>query len=336
MIKKASLVPLLRMVGTLDNSACPYVSVQVPPGNPPRFYRSSSFSFVQSRDFDPVETRHFVSFGHLQDCLRASADSLEFSADDGGIVCIESVDGPYRNFMHVHTVRERSTGVKYHSVGEPVKERLDASAFSGIDVTPFPVASTSLDGGKLVIGTQAGLVKWKVPESLGHISSGPRKSFLDFVCGSPADFLSISGNGYWIAHKGGMVGVFSSHGFLDPLRQVFDVPGVEAARLDAVRLVQAFRSVLVLCEGTDRVEIGPERGVSCRDKYGNEAVFSLGECPPSWAKFGITGQTAKLLADALAQSGDKEASLLSTAPKAGLPAMRMSRGLFEVDFRVLP
>ena len=32
MIKKASLVPLLRMVGTLDSSACPYVSVQVPPG----------------------------------------------------------------------------------------------------------------------------------------------------------------------------------------------------------------------------------------------------------------------------------------------------------------
>ena len=58
--------------------------------------------------------------------------------------------------------------------------------------------------------------------------------------------------------------------------------------------------------------------------------------PALVGKFGITGQTAKLLADALAQSGDKEASLLSTAPKAGLPAMRMSRGLFEVDFRVLP
>ena len=85
------------------------------------------------------------------------------------------------------------------------------------------------------------------------------------------------------------------------------------------------------------MDISPDKGVSCRDKYGNEAQFSLGQfLPTQWNKFGITGYTASLLANALSQSQEKEASLESITPKAGSTAMRMSRGAFEVDFRILP
>lgn len=162
----------------------------------------------------------------------------------------------------------------------------------------------------------------------------PRKSFLKFVCGSVMEGLTISENGYWIAHKDGMVGCFSSHNMGDASHHVFDVPGVVLITVDAVRLVAALRSVLMLCARTDRVEVSAEKGVSCRDKYGNEAVFSLGLPSLPW-KFGITGATAELIANALSQSQEKEASFESITPKTGEAAMRMTRGLFEVDFRIV-
>ena len=336
MIKKTSLAPVLRMMGMLDSSACPYVAIQLRLGKPPVFYRSSSFGFVQSKEFDPMGVRHFSSLGHLQDCLRASADSVELSADGGGIVCVESVDGAYRNLLHVHTVREASTGVKYHSIGEPVKESLDPAAFAGIDVSPFDLAQQPfLIGGALFLGTQAGMVKWKVPDSIGHITVHPRKSFLHFACGGVSENLSLSENGYWVSQKDGMVGCFASHSMGGSLQQVFDVPGTQVAVLDAARLVQALRSILMLCEDKDRIGVDPKRGVSCWDKFGNEAMFSLGTDLPEWGKFWVTGQTAKLIASALSQSKEKEAFLYSIVPRSGSPAMRAVRGLFEVDFRVV-
>ena len=338
MIKKSSLIVNLRMTGSLDSSSCAYMAVQLPAGKGPVFYRSSSLGFVQSKGFNPMGVRHFVNYSHLQDCLRASADSLEMSVDAMGIVCIESVDGPYKNFMHVHTVREVSTGIKYHSIGEPAKERLDPAVFSGVNVEALPELSNqpSLGDGKMYLGTQAGVVKWQVPDSIKHIVLQPRKSFLGFVSGGTADALTISENGYWVAHKDGMVGCFSSHTSPDPLRQIFNVPGTVVATVDAVRLVSALKSIVLLCEKSSRVEFSPNKGLSCRDKYGNEATFNLGPQASEWAKFATSGSSAELLMLALSQSTDKDAVFQNITPTSGPAAMRISRGNFEIDVRVIP
>jgi hypothetical protein len=338
MVKKSSLASVFKMSSVLDSSVCAYMAVQIPAGKAPVFYRSSSLSFIQTKGFNPVGVRHFVSYSHLQDCLRASADSLEMSVDAMGIVCIESVDGPYRNFMHVHTVREVSTGIKYHSIGEPAKERLDPIVFSGIDVEALPELSgqPSLGDGKLYLGTQAGVVKWQVPDSIRNITLQPRKSFLSFVSGGVADALTLSENGYWVAHKDGMVGCFSSHTSLDPMRQIFNVPGTVFATVDAARLVSALKSIVLLCEKSSRVEFSPTKGLSCRDKYGNEATLNLGPQASEWAKFATSGSTAELLVSALSQSADKDAVFQSITPLSGPAAMRISRGNFEIDVRVIP
>src|SRR5271157_194483 len=200
MIKKASLTPVFRAATALDSSVCHYIGVQVPPGNPPAFYRSSNISFIQSENFNSPAVRHFVSFSHLQDCLRASADNLELSVDANGIVCIESVDGAYKNFLHVHTVREGSTGAKYHDIGEPAKERIEPTAFSGLDVDSLELTQQpSMEDGTIFLVTQAGVAKWQIPEPLKDVKFHPRKSFLKFACGGKLDSLTISERGYWVA-----------------------------------------------------------------------------------------------------------------------------------------
>ncbi len=349
MIKKASLSSLVEMAETLSaedpGSACAYMAVQVSPGRVPAFYRSSPLGFVQSKGFDPDGIRHFVSLGHLNNCLSASADSLDLLVDSSGMVCIESVDGPYRNFMHVHTVREASSGAKYHSIGNPAAERLDPSALSGISVAlPKELSMAqqpSLFDGRLCIGTRGGLVRYRVP-SLSGVGLNPCRSFLRFACGGKADSLTISGNGYWICQKGGMVSCISSHRFQDSMRQAFESPGTLLATVDAFRLVEAMGSALKICgrnsspDKTGKMYLGQD-GVTCRDTFGNEAAFSLGPQPP-WARFGIMGYAAELAVFFLRQAQDKDATIESAEPAmAGLPpARRISRGPFEVDFRILP
>jgi len=349
MIKKASLSSLVEMAETLNaedpGSACAYMAVQVCPGRVPALYRSSPLGFVQSRGFDPDGTRHFVSLGHLNNCLSASADSLDLLVDSGGMVCIESVDGPYRNFMHVHTVREASSGVKYHSIGDPAVERLDPATLSGISValpSDIPMAQQpSLFDGRLCIGTRGGLARYRVPP-LSGIGLNPCRSFLKFACGGTADALNISGNGYWICQRGGMVSCISSHRLQDPMRQAFESPGSLLATVDAFRLAEAMGSALKICGRnsgpgkTGKMYLGQD-GVTCRDTFGNEASFSLGPQQP-WEGFGITGYAAELVVFFLRQAQDKEAAIQSTEPvMAGLPpARRISRGPFEVDFRIVP
>ncbi len=339
MIKKSSLTPLMNMAGGLDRGVCAYMAIQVFPGRPPAFYRSSPVSFVQSKGFDPRETasRKFVSFSHFQDCLKGSADSVEVFVDAKGTVCIESVDGPYRNLLHVHTVDEGHTGMKYHAIGDSEKEKLDPTAFSGLNVTPIGIVQEpSVSDGRLYLGTMAGLVKWQLPDSLLGVSRHPRISFLRFVCGGKVDTLTISENGYWIAHRDGVVGGFLSHTQTDTLRQAFDVPSVVVAVMNAARLMEVLRSALEACKTANRVDIGPERGVVCRDKFGHDAVYSIGEFPSgTWNQFSVSRNTVELILNTLSQSFDKEVVLQTIVPVAGTPARRLTRGRYEIDFRIM-
>jgi hypothetical protein len=185
------------------------------------------------------------------------------------------------------------------------------------------------------------MVRYRAP-LLDSVSLNPCRSFLRFACGSRADALTLSGNGYWICHRGGMVSCISSHRLQDSMRQAFESPGTPLATVDAFRLVDAMSSAFKICgrnsgpEKTGKMHLGQD-GVTCRDTFGNEAAFSLGEQQP-WGRFGVTGYTAEFIVFFLRQSQDKEAVIQSTEPPmAGLPsARRISRGPFEVDFRILP
>jgi hypothetical protein len=226
--------------------------------------------------------------------------------------------------------------VKYHDIGEPGSEHIDPMALSGLDVDSLELSQQpSLEEGTIFLVTQAGVAKWQVPDALKNVKLHPRKSFLKFACGGKLDSLAISGRGYWVAQREGIVGCFSSHDIKDPQRQVYNVPGTVIAVVDAARLVSALRSVLVLCEKTDKVEVSSDKGVACRDRFGNEATFSLGTPSAPWGKFIVTGLIAEFLVAVLGQSPDKEAAIQNISPVAVGPAMRISRGAFDVDFRVL-
>lgn len=339
MIRKSSLTPLMNMAGGLDRGVCAYMAIQVFPGRPPAFYRSSAVSFVQSKGFNPRETtnRQFISFSHFQDCLKGSADSIEIFVDANGTVCIESVDGPYRNLLHVHTVTEGHTGIKYHAIGDSETEKLDPTAFSGLNINPIGVMQEpSIVNGRLYLGTMGGLIKWQLPDSFQEVSRYPRLSFLKFVCGGKVDALTISENGYWIAHRDSVVGGFLPHTQTDTIRQAFNVPSVVVAVINASRLMEVLRNALEACKMTNRVDIGPERGVVCRDKMGHEAVYSIGEFPSgTWSQFSLSRNTVELILDTLSQSMDKEVVLQTIVPATGTPARRLTRGKFEIDFRIM-
>jgi hypothetical protein len=340
MIKKSSLAPFMSMAGLLDRGACPYMAIQVFPGKPPAFYRSSPVSFVQSKGFSPRNTanRQFVSFSHFQDCLKASADSIEVSVDASGTVCIESIDGPYRNFLQVHTTEESHTGMKYHALGDPEKEVLNPLAFSGLNIHPIGIVQEpTIAAGRLYLSTMAGIVKWQLPDSMIGIAKNPRISFLKFACGGKVETLSISENGYWVAHRDGVVGGFFSHSQADTIRQTFDVPSIVVAVLNASRLMEVLRNALELCKTINRIDIGPERGVTYRDKLGHKAAYSLGEFPSgAWNQFSISKSGVELILSALSQSTENEIVLQTIVPTTGGPARRMTRGKFEVDVRIMP
>ena len=340
-MRKASLSALLDAAGALDAEeqgfACAYMAVQLPQGGMPAVYRSSPLGFVQSLGFDPGGERHFVSMGHLGICLRASADNLELSVQ-GGAVCVESVDGPYRNFMRVHTVLEQSSGTKYHSIGEPAAQRLDPGCLAGLSVSlprELPVSQQpSFHGGRLCVATQAGLARWRCPPGLAEVGLGPCRSFLRFACGARADAMAVSAGGYWVCQRGGVAACVASHRLQDSVRQAYEPSSVTPlATVDAARLVDALSRALQVCGRAGRVHLGGERGVRCRDAHGNEAEFGLGQQPP-WGEVGVLGSTAQLLVFFLRQSGEKEAAVQSLDAAAG-PALRVSRGDFDVDFRAV-
>ena len=337
MIKKSRLTTITRLAGYLEErKASAYVAIQLPAGMPPLFYRSSPVSLVQSKEFDPRGKWYFVSFLHLVECLKGSAETFEMSVDDQGQVCLESFDGPYRTVMHLHTVDESDISVAYHDIGERDAQRIDPASFSGIDVSNIDIVlEPSLIDGKLYLSTQGGFVKWQMPEHMQQVTANPRVAFLKFACGVKLDLLSLSSTGYWVAYRDGMVGCSASHNVENSLLQTYNVPSQTVATMDATRLIGSLRSTLPLCGLAGQVYIEPEKGVTCLDKFRHEVEFNVGTFPiGAWDRFGMSRNTVKLLVDVLEQSRDKEVILQTIVPNFGGPAMRMTRGAFEVDFRV--
>jgi hypothetical protein len=332
LIDKGDLLKLLRTVATFDTNASPYVAIQLVDDGLPRFYRSSNFGFIQSKDFG-VTKQTYISLSHFQDCLKVlGEEKVQIALDANGIVKIYSTDNTFESELRIHTVPATQAGLKHHDIGD-IKMRLEPLALAGINTSPFKVATPPvLVNGKLMLATANGIVMWQGPDTLRTIQLQPRDAFLRLVAGSSAvEELVLTEKGYWGVVIAGLLFFISGHNIGRPLFDVYNVPGVELARLPAQRLVFALGAAAALCSDNDRVELDPVDGVMTRDKFGNDSKFSLGAAT-GWTKFATFGKTAKTLVDALSQSKDEEAVLEKLTSTH--PTMRLRRGNFEVSFKV--
>ncbi len=332
MLDKADLLKTLRAISSYDSGASPYIAVQVQPDKPLLFFRSSNFGSIQSTDLTiPNPSLTYVSLEHFQDCLKVLKESeVQVELDANGTLVVSSIDNTFNSILRVHTVQANQTGLKHHDVG-PVKTWIDPTAFLGIDVKPFHAAIPPvLVNGKLMLATHWGVVLWHGPESLKNLTVQPREAILKLVCGNKEiRSIFLTENGYWGADAGNLVTFIYGHLIGKELFNANNVAGVKLADLPADRLVTSLKAVSGLCGDKDKVELDPKRGVVTRDRFGNEATFSLGVVG-GWNKITTFGKTAKTIVDALSQSEDEEVSLWSVGS-----SMRLQRGPFEVNFRTI-
>jgi hypothetical protein len=179
---------------------------------------------------------------------------------------------------------------------------------------------------------KAATIIWDGPETMQQVPElYPHESFLRAVSGTvPVEELTITANGYWGAIVGDMVTYVKGH-FIG--RQIFanySVAGQELARLPANRLLEGLGAAVGLLHGRETVDIDPRLGVMAKGKFGDNRN-SLGETG-TWPKFTVLAKTADVIYDALKQTPEDEAILLSVPGTAGT-TLRLKRGPFEVNFR---
>jgi hypothetical protein len=333
LIDKAELLRTLRAIQSFDTNASPFVGVQLVNESSPRFYRSSAFGFISSKEFATTQPTN-VSLSHIQDCLKVlREDKVEMELDANGILKISSTDNTFDSELRVHTVPAAQAGLKTHAVGDIVV-RLEPNVFLGIDTSPFKTKTPPvLIDGKLMLATSDAVVIWTGPDSLKQVKAFPREAFLKMAAGNAAvtDVIFTQGN-YWGVVANDLVMFIYGHTLGRELFDIYNVPATELIKFPAERLVYALRAAAGLVGDKDRVEIDPKNGVVSRNRFGSEAKFSLGGTA-GWNKFSVFGGTAQAIVDALSQSKDEEAVLSSV--QMVHPTLRLRRGPFEVSFKVI-
>jgi hypothetical protein len=334
LVPKNDLLKPLKSLAAFDPKGSPYIGVRV--GNDiPAFCRSGANGYIQSKDFAGGGIT-YVSLSNFLDCLKSlPEDAVQLGLDSNGILRIYGTSSDvFESEIHVHTVAEGQAGLKRHDVGV-VRVQADKDAFSKIDVARFKLVTPPvLAKGRLMLATDAGAtVMWDGPESIQKLPDlYPRESFLRMVSGGEeVKEIVITANGYWGAEIGGMVAFVRGHTIG---RQIFDnyaASGQEIARIPAQRLVIGLKAAVGLLEPTEKLEIDPRQGVLAKGKFGDNRN-SLGESG-DWARFGLLAKTAKVVFEALSQATEDEAILYSV-PQAGMAALRLKRGPFEINFRV--
>lgn len=334
-VPKNDLLKPLKALVAFDPKGSPYIGVQLEGATTPQFYRSSSYGFMQTKNFGtgPVT---YVSISNLIDCLKnLPEESVQLGLDNNGILRIYGTSSDvFESETHVHTVREGQAGAKQHDIGV-VRREIANDAFSKVSFRAFKtVTPPVLVKGRLMLATDAGAtVMWDGPEALQGIPEiYPRDNFLRAISdGANVTKLVITANGYWGATIDDMIAYTKGH---IVGRQIFDnynAEGTPLAKLPAQRLVVGLDAAVGLLEPTERVDVDPRLGVLAKGKFGDNRN-SLGETG-EWPKFGMLAKTAKVISEALSQSIDDEAILYSIPSKPEAPILRLKRGAFEVNFR---
>lgn len=333
LIDKADLSKTLRVIQNFDANASPFIGVQLVDDQVPRFYRSGAFGFIMGREYSSTTPTN-VSLSHLQDCLKVlREEKVEMSLDLNGTLKIASTDNTFDSELRVHTVPAAQAGLKTHNVGD-IALRFEPNVFLGIDTTPFKTKTPPvLAEGRLMLATSDAVVMWTGHDSLKQARVYPRDAFMRMTCGN-ADVREVvlTTGGYWGVVTDGLVMFNYGHGLGRELFDSYNVPSTELVRFPADRLVYALKAAAGLVGDKDRVDVDPRFGVVSRNRYGSEAKFSLGGAQ-GWTKFGVFGGTAQAIVDALSQSKDEEAVLSSVT--MAHPTLRLRRGPFEVNFKVI-
>jgi hypothetical protein len=334
-INKADTLKTLKVIAGFDNTASPYVAVQLhPEKTKPLFYRSGNYGFIHSVGLDDTKLV-YVSINHLLDCLRnLNEEQVSMTVESNGGLRVASIDAVFGSDLRVHTVSKEQAGLKYHDVGS-ITQRLSSGVFSGVDVHSFTLSAPPvLMRGKLMLGTIHGIVGWSgAEEVLSALTVFPRESFLRAAGGDVIIEVVLTEQNYWGVSFDDLVLFTSGHNTNRTLYETYDVPGTELARLPSERLLTCLKSASNLCGDAQKVVIDPKLGVVTADRFGNQAIFSLGGIG-GWPKFSVFAKTSKLIVDALGQSTDEEA-VLYDMPTQVNPTMRLRRGKFEVNFRTI-
>jgi len=331
LMDKKALLETLHLVAGFDPTASPFIAINLAPQ--PQVYRSSSFGFVSSKSMLIGKDSVFVSHGHIYDCLRAMPeDKVELSLGDGGVLVLRSVESAFTSELRVRTVPVEDSCLKSHDIGA-VGLSLRPEAFKGFNAKPFAVASPPLlQDGRILLSTAPGVVMWQGPDALRAAKLHPRDGFLRFI-GGGADEVFVTDKGYWGASMGPLVAFVSGHSLSPHLHQVYSVPGEAFAEFPAARLMEVLSAAASLCDPSRKVVFDPKRGVVAWNQYGNPQEFSLGAPQDGWEPFGIQWQAAKLVHDALGQSGEALVTLERVAA-GNLPTVRFRRGNWDANVKV--
>ena len=329
-VDKVEILKTLRTIANFDDEASPFAALSL---SNAKFYRSSAFGYIMSKNAVVDASSVYVSISHLQDCLRAMPEEKLELALDNKTVVVKSIAAAFQSELRVHTVDVQNAGLKKHPVSN-IKTTLSPDIFKGFDIKPFDVAAAPLlREGRLLVVTPFGAVIWTGPESLKvlNVQSNPRENFLRFVSAGCESIL-ITDNGYWGAVGSDLVSFISGHNIAPHLFQLFDVDAEPLATVPANRLVEALKAAAGLCDAGRKVEIKPKEGVTAEDAFGNVSKFGLGDVA-GLPQATLPPQSAKLIVDALSQTSEENAVLYWIDQKN--PVLRVTRGSFEVNIKII-
>jgi hypothetical protein len=331
-LNKTDLLKTLRLISNFDVTGSPFIALQLG-GNQPCFYRSSPNGFIQSQNLN-VGKMTYVYLNHFKDCLQILKDDMvDLDLDLNGVLKLSANDSVYESELRIHTAKAEQAGLKHHDVGDVVI-RLAHDTFNSFNTKSFSyVAQPVLDKGKILIPSQYGVIVWKGTDALNTIQLSPRDSFLRIASSPDVKEIVICKNGYWGAIFNDLMVFIGGHVSGKHLFELYDVPANLLGSVPADRLIYGLKSAVSLAGDNGKIEVCPINGVITKDQLGSQAKFTLGD-KKTWNKFSLTSKAANMVVEALSQTKEDEIKL-SQFTLNGFTVMRLTRGFWEVNFRVL-
>lgn len=331
-VDKKAILESLSAADDFDAAASPFIAMRLENGS---LYRSSSIGFISTQGMMVDDDCVFVSLAHFYDCMKAMPeDKVELALEPGSKVpslLVKSIESNYNSELRVRTVPKEESCLKSHDLGI-VCEVIDPKLFKGFNAKAFKIAAPPfMIAGKILISTQHGIAMWQGPAALQSIKLHPRDSFLKFLNPGVRDIF-LTDKGFWGASTGSLVMFQSSHNLSANLHQTYNVPGEKVAEFPAYRLTQVLAAAADLCDSSKNVRFDPAKGIVSHNQYGNPQEFGLGP-QKGWTGFSVFWQSAKLIHDALSQADD-ETAVLYRVDVHSYPTMRLTRGPWEVNFKV--
>lgn len=312
----------------------PFVALHL--AEPDRIHvrRTGAVGFVETLEAPSLDDPGwvFVSFAHLQDCLRViETDEIEILTLAHGGTLLRSASSDYQTELQVHTVDRSRSGFKRHTAGD-IFQVLEPNWLGGLNVRPFTLAQApTVIRETLILPTHSGTIAWTNTYAPG-LPSHPRESFLKAVSSLDKCVMELTVNGFYRAQLDEVNLFIASHQAViapGPLQGPVEDGDVE---LPAGRFILALDKAAGHAAPGASIKVSPRVGVSTKDIYSNPSTWSLGDTDP-FPAITFSPKTARLLVDALGQAEGEKLTLVRIAGYRDL--FRVTRGGCSVSFRVI-